>query len=322
MRGIKVWLVTAAVLMVGGIALSAIGLSRGATWNMRFDLTKFKIIIGSDDYVTETLDVDEFNKLIVNTDTIDVNIIKGDKYSITYHVPEDQKPEITNNDKTLSVSTKESEGFTLFNFSFFFSKENNPYINITIPDSEDCKVLSLATSTGDIKVSDLTVDGSINTSTGDIILNNNKMGNMVFEVSTGDIYINNCTMKSLETNASTGEVNISDSTCNGKYYSRTSTGDVIINNSELDSFNLEGSTSDVNVKNTRINNITISTSTGDISMILKGEEKEYSFDIDTSTGDIEIGQDEFEDRYSKHTDGNKQISISTSTGDIEIDFSK
>ena len=322
MKGIKVWLLTAVVLMTGGVALSAIGLSRGATWNMRFDLKNFKFVTGSEDYIDETVDVDEFNKLVLKTNTVDVNIIKGDKYSVSYHIPKDQKPDVSVNARTLVVSTEETEGFQLFNFGFFFDHDDNPYINITVPDSMDEKIIAVATSTGDVTISGLTIDGSVQTSTGDIKVSDTKMGDMTFQVSTGDITINKCTSESIETKASTGDVKITDSTCKGRYYSKTSTGDVFVSGSELGSFVLEGSTSDVDVNNTRIDNVKISTSTGDVSMNLRGNEKDYNLDIKTGTGDIEIGNAEYEDRYTRDTDGNNSIVITTSTGDVKIDFSK
>lgn len=319
MKKKKFWLVTALILMVVGIGLAAVGTAKGASWNWRFNFKDFKIVSGSENFITETQKLDAFDKIVVDTSTFDVNIVKGDDYSITYHVPDDQKPEISNKNGVLTVNLEQDTGFTFLNIGFFGS-DDDAYATITVPDAGSTKIVDIESSTADIKITDLNIDGSISTSTGDIRLNNNKMGDMRFTVSTGDIYIDNCKMDTLETKASTGEVKINDSVINGKYTAKTSTGDVNINKSELGALTLNGSTSDVTAKSTSIGNIKIETSTGEVTLGLIGDKESYSMEIHTSTGDIRIGNEEFEDDYKKVVSTSNSIEIDTSTGDVEIDF--
>ncbi|MCR4624838.1 MAG: DUF4097 domain-containing protein [Lachnospiraceae bacterium] len=319
MKKKKVLLFTALILIAVGISLAAIGTAKGARWNWRFSFKDFKIISGSDNFITETQKLDAFDKIVVNTSTFDVNIIKGDEYSITYHVPDDEKPEIINKNGVLTVNLEQESNFTFLNIGFF-NNDENAYINITVPDTDSTKAIDIESSTADIKIADLNIDGSISTSTGDINLDNNKMGNIKLTVSTGDIFINNCTLDTLETKSSTGETKINNTKIIGKYTAKTSTGDVDIFSSELGEFTLSGSTSDVTTKATSIGNIKIETSTGEVTLGLVGDENSYSMDIHTSTGDIRVGNEEFEDNYKKTVSGINSIDIDTSTGDVEIDF--
>ena len=309
------------ILICGGIALAAVGKVKGGSFSWRFDLSKFKVVAGNNDYISETVKVGAFNKLVVDTSTIDVNISKGSEYSVSYYLPEDKKPEITENNGVLTVKGYEKNSFMVFDFSFLSSCDD-AYINITIPEDAGVKIIDIKSSTADIKLSSLNVDGTISTSTGDIRLDDNTMGNMIFTVSTGDIFIRNCNLESLETKASTGETKIDNCVIKGNYNSKTSTGDVTINGSELGRFTLDGSTSDVTVSSSSIDNIKIETSTGEVKLGLIGNEEDYTVEIHTSTGDIDINGEEYEKKYKRVSSGINSINISTSTGDVDIDFGK
>ena len=318
MRSTKIWLFVTAILMVGGIGLAAIGFAKGGTWRMRFDLKNFKLYSGSENFVTKTESTGFFNKLVVKTDTFDIKVNKGTDYTITYHVPDDRIPVITNENGILTILAEES-GLSLFNFGSF--GDENPYIEITTPEDTK-KEIDIESSTGDITIANLSFEGPITTETGDINLSQSRMGKMKLLVSTGDITADNCSIESLNTEASTGEVKITNTICEGNYTADTSTGDIKIKDSEFSSFTVDGSTSDITVENSSINDIKIYTSTGEVSLNLRGEESEYNSRITTSTGDIEINGKEYEDNYNSSNSGTKSIKIDTSTGDIDISFRK
>ena len=304
MKGSRIWLIIAVLMLVSGIGLAAIGTLNGGTWKMRFDLKDFKVKTASDDeYVNKTEIVDEFSTIKVITSTIDINIENGDKYSVTYYVPEDKIPEITCENGVLTVDTNESNSFSIFDFSFI-SDDRNPYITITTPSTEVGNKLDVRSSTGDIKVAGLGFDGNIKTSTGDITVD----------------YISS---ENIETETSTGEFKLSNSIVNRKLTSDTSTGDITLNQNTINYFGAEGSTSDIKVLGSEIDKIDIKTSTGEVELELKGSDSYYSFDLHTSTGDIRLGNQEFEKNYKKDfTDDKNYVNVKTSTGDIDIDFVK
>ena len=85
MKGSKIWLIIAVLMLVSGLGLAAIGTANGGTWKMRFDLKDFKVkTADSEEYVNKTEIVDQFSTIKVITSTVDINIENGDKYSVTY----------------------------------------------------------------------------------------------------------------------------------------------------------------------------------------------------------------------------------------------
>ena len=321
MKGAKIWLIIAAIMMVVGLALAAIGTAKGGSW--RFKIKNFKMVTTDDNYVTDTIkynDSEAFKKIIVDSQTIDINIQKGDSYSVTYFVPEDSIPEINNKNGVLDINTTEDDGFTFFDFSFLKS-DKNPYITITTPyaDTTDFKVKS---STGDITVTDLDFEGLLKSSTGDIKIDNGSLGYVDITTSTGNIIVNGITSVSINVDTSTGETKLTNSTVSEKFYVESSTGDIDFINGFVSRFEVSGSTSDVTVNNSKIDSVNIAVSTGEVTLGLIGDESDYSFDLHSSTGDIELNNAEFEKNYKKDTSGSNSIYVKTSTGDIDIDFTK
>lgn len=309
--------------MISGLGLAAVGTASGGTW--RFKIRNFKVTTKADnDYVTKTINYEAseaFKKIIVDSNTIDINIQKGDGYSVTYFVPEDSIPEISNNNGVLDINTTEDNGFTFFDFTFMDFDDNNPYITITTP-YEDYTDFKIKTSTGDIAVTDVKFEGEIKASTGDIRINSGELGYVDITTSTGDITVDKIKSVSITANTSTGETRLINSSVSEKLFINTSTGDIELSNDTLGRFEVEGSTSDVKVNNSEIAKVKISVSTGEVELGLKGDEADYSFDLHSSTGDIEIGNDEYDKNLVREKNTANTIYVHTSTGDIDIDFNK
>lgn len=309
--------------MISGLGLAAVGTANGGSW--RFKIRNFKVTTKADnDYVTKTINYDDseaFKKIIVDSSTIDINIRKGDGYSVTYFVPEDSIPEISNNNGVLDINTTEDNGFTFFDFTFMDFDDNNPYITITTP-YEDYTDFKVKTSTGDVTVTDVKFEGEIKASTGDIRINSGELGYVDITTSTGDITVDKIKSVSITANTSTGETRLINSSVSEKLFINTSTGDIELSNDTLGRFEVEGSTSDVTVNNSEIDKVKISVSTGEVSLGLKGDETDYSLDLHSSTGDIEIGNDEYDKNLVREKNTANTIYVHTSTGDIDIDFNK
>ena len=57
----KRFLVILSLLFIcGGIALAAVGKVKGGSFSWRFDLAKFKVVAGNNDYISETVKVGAF----------------------------------------------------------------------------------------------------------------------------------------------------------------------------------------------------------------------------------------------------------------------
>ena len=318
----KAWLLIAIVMMVVGVGFASIGTAMGGRWGMIFDLENFKITTGSKNMISDKVSVDSsFKKIDINTSTVDVNIKKGTENSVEYRVPEYMKPEITTVGNTLSIITSKKNTFVLFDFNF--GKTEDSYINITLTEDMYEKAMEIAykTSTGDLTVEGININGVLETSTGDIKLTNVISDEIRIDGSTSDVTITNCTINgSLSTSLSTGEVVMKDTVVTEKYEAESSTGDIKITNSEITWFNMDGSTSDLTVKSSEMDRVEVTTSTGDIELEIKGNEQDYGIKLHTSTGDMDVCGREIDAKSYEGPAGTKQINIETSTGDITINI--
>ena len=59
---------------------------------------------------------------------------------------------------------------------------------------------------------------------------------------------------------------------------------------------------------------------GDIVLNIIGGEDDYSYDIDTSSGDIKIGNRKLDGDYMTDDDKSKPIKAETSSGSVTISF--
>lgn len=315
MNKTKIWLLVALGLVIAGIGFASVGTAMGGVWKMKFSWEDFKVTKASDNYIDETKNVDVFTKIKVETSTVDIKIVEGSEYSVSYHVPEDEIPDIECKNGELRIKTKESSSFFLFNWS-----KDESVITVTIP-SGNINSVDIESSTGDITVKDVSIYGKIHTSTGDIFLKGCKSDDdLQTETSTGDLEIEKCEFRSLNTEASTGEVKIKDSKIESKYDAKTSTGDIKVTSSTIGSFKADGSTSDITFDNVTVTGVKIETSTGDIKMKLTGSKDDYSIKLDSNTGDFEIDGNEIDGDHYESRGGNYELNIETSTGDIKISF--
>ena len=317
----KVWLTIAVAFIFGGLALAGIGVAFGATTNFSYYFSNgsFHFSKGSQDTVYNTVAIEDFSKLTVSSNVVDIRIVENsDKNCIIYSVPERYVPEITGTDNL--VITVPEANVDIFNF-LEFNTDESPYILINIHDSGRDREFDINNSTGDIYIENTAFHGNINSSTGDIHINSATCGDLKLETSSGDISMNSTTANELKVQVSTGETYYNDCTFD-KMTLRSSTGDVEISSSTVGSVTLNGSTSDFKINDSSVKDIKVDVSTGECKLELNASEDDYSCQLSTSTGDIKYGHNEYEKQYSRDGNGNGSIAIHTSTGDISIRFSR
>ncbi|MBR4343625.1 MAG: DUF4097 family beta strand repeat protein [Lachnospiraceae bacterium] len=320
MKGTKVWLLLATGMMVVGIGLASIGTVLGGKWNMGFNLKEFSFTTGSDKIVEDTVKIESFDKLKVDLSTIDIFIRTGKEYSVFYRVPEDSVPDIECKNGTLKIEGKSKVSFFLFGG---FTSDEDEYIIVTVPEgSENAFESDIETSTGDIKLENgIYSYEKITSSTGDISLTGvNNDDEWKIDTSTGYLNIKNCTMKSLDSKSSTGDVAISGSKIEKRYDAKLSTGDIQMDNTSMEKIQVKGSTSDITFNNVQVDDIDFDVTTGDIKLLLDGKNEDYSIKLHTSTGDMNIDGIEYDGKNFESQKGSKNIKIETSTGDITINY--
>lgn len=162
-------------------------------------------------------------------------------------------------------------------------------------------------STGDVRCG-ASASGcmKIETSTGDIRLDNVKAEDLWLIVSTGRIEIGKAEIqKGVLITVTTGRLEINGLSCES-LTSKGSTGRVTLRDIEIKhALWIERSTGDVRLENVGAETVTVHTSTGNVTGTLQSD---LYFVTETSTGKVSVPE----------THGSGRCEIKTSTGDIQI----
>lgn len=313
----KIWLISAAVLIVLGIML----FNAAMTVN-HWDFSKISTI----NYQTNTYTFNKaFHNIEIKTDTADILFLPSEDgiCKVVCHEKDTALHDVLVQDKTLIVKvipvkdwvqigiSSESPKITVYlpetEYASLLIRENTG--DIEIPKGFHFQSVDITTSTGDVKnYASASEDIRIKTNTGDILTENISAKNLSFSVSTGKITAESVICKeTLEINVSTGKTNLTDISCKN-LISNGTTGDIfLINLLASEKIFIERSTGDINFDGCDANEIQIKTSTGDVEGTFLSDK---SFDTETDTGKISV---------PKGTNGGK-CEIVTDTGDIKINI--
>ena len=144
----------------------------------------------------------------------------------------------------------------------------SPSVTLYLPQ-EHYEALSVKTVTGDVDAENVNVEGIVSVT-----------------VTTGDIKFSGVTCKSFKTSGNTGDVELIDTVATDSFDIQRSTGDVVFGNSDA-------------------GEITVKTTTGDVSGTLRTDK---IFTVKSTTGDVKVPDS---------ASGGK-CEIRTTTGDISI----
>ncbi|MBQ7624068.1 MAG: DUF4097 family beta strand repeat protein, partial [Clostridia bacterium] len=296
----KTAVITAVVFILVGAALFA-----GALAAADFDLSK----LGETEYETKTYTPDgSFDSIFIETEETDISIEPS---------PDGSPGVVCAERKGLNYDVAVEKGKLLIK-----SSDNSNWLDRLNPFSGSLKItlylpekaygaLSVKCGTGDITVSAPLSFGTaeIKTSTGDMTLQGVHADELSLSTSTGNInVINTECAKDLSVSVTTGDAAVCGAVCEN-LISNGATGDItLIDVLATDSFKIERNTGDVFFEKCDAGQISVKTTTGDVTGTLISEK---IFKANTSTGDIVLPE--------KRSGG--ECEITTSTGDIVIGLS-
>ncbi|MBR5406020.1 MAG: DUF4097 family beta strand repeat protein [Lachnospiraceae bacterium] len=290
-RTVKVILLIAVVLIPVGAILTALGIHYGGKTSWSYGFGKGMKPV-SNEIVSDTIDLKDFDSLKLDVASIDVNISEGDSYKLEYTVREGMEPEITEDAGKLTVKQPSTANM---GFGFDLNTVANVY-NITLPGAGSIDI-DAESSSGEITISGINVTGKIKASSGDIFISGSKGKDLSVKTSSGKISCDGVTADSAEFTASSGEIDLSGITAD----------DVLC----------DTSSGDIDIKDSQVKDVDCEASSGEVKIELDGKEDDYSYDISSSSGDIKVNGHKSEKKYEE--DGGKgKIKIKTSSGDIEV----
>ena len=316
----KIWLITAALLVLAG-ALLFVGAMAASGW----DVSK----LSTSKYETNQYEFgEEFENINIEADTADIVFLPSEngKTLVVCYEPANLNHQAQVKENELCIKVRDTrKWYEHIGFSFV-----TPKITVYLPLSQ-YGAFTAETSTGDIEIphnfsfSDI----NITQSTGDLICAASVSGDVCAVKSTGDVRLKNVNANSVNISLSTGEIILDTVECKEDIQISVSTGEVyladvkcknLISSGSTGSmnllsvtasgrFDLERDTGDITFEKCDASEIYIQTSTGDVEGTLLTEK---IFFIETSVGNTDVPE----------TVNGGKCKITTSTGDIEIRIEK
>ena len=158
---------------------------------------------------------------------------------------------------------------------------------VRLPEEMTFDSINTVISTGDVYCSSSAKNGmELEATTGKIDAAGVSAGQMSLSVTTGDIKVSSATCEgTVNAHVTTGGAKLED-VVSKDLYSTGSTGDLVMKNvTATGEFRLERSTGDIRMENCDAGNISAKTSTGDVVGSLKTDKV---FLTETGTGDVEV----------------------------------
>ena len=292
----KIWLVVAAVLVLGGSILCVTAAASGS-----WDFGDFST--GS--YETNTHPVnDTFRSISIQTDTADIDFLPAQDglCAVVCREPEKARHTVFVDGGTLTV--REEDQREWYDYIGIFS--GSAKITVYLPE-EAYETLTVRDHTGDVRIpKDFRFQSmDITVTTGDVENYASAAETVKIHTSTGSIAVDGVSAGRLDLSVSTGKTEVTDTACE-TLISDGGTGRITLKNViATDSISITRGTGDVRFVACDAEEITVRTGTGDVTgTFLTGK----NFDVHTNTGRA---------RYPKDSTGGK-CQVSTSTGDIEL----
>lgn len=317
-KSAKKWLIAAASLVtIGAIMFAAVMTA------YHWDFSR----LSTDQPETNTYEInEEFSNIQLNTETVDILFAVSDDNMcrVVCCEQKNMKHSVGVQDDTLTINAVDNREW----YEHIGINLHTPKVTVYLPKAEYAS-LGITGSTGTIEIPKefQFVSADISMSTGNVNLFSSVSESVIINTTTGDIRVDNISAGSLDLSASTGGIVVSDVTCKGNMKAKVTTGDVKVANVTCQNLLSTGSTSDISLKNViATGKFSIERSTGDVvfersdaaEIFVKTDTGDVTgslltekvFITETATGDVNV---------PKTITGGK-CEINTSTGNIKIEI--
>ncbi len=233
----KIWLVTAAVLVVVGCMVLG-----GVMAVLGWDFVK----LSTNKYDTNKHEIEEdFNAISINTDTVDITFLPSEdiKCSVVCYEQKNVTHSVAVKENMLVIETVDSRKW----YEHIGINFGTPQITVYLPEKEYTS-LSIKESTGDIEITEAFQfeDVAISLSTGNITVSDVLCaGDVNLHVSTGKATLTNVECKNLISSGSTGDIFLNHVIATEKFSIKRSTGDIRFDGSDAAEISVETSTGDI-----------------------------------------------------------------------------
>ena len=274
-KSTKIWLIAAASLVTMGTILFAAVMTA-----YHWDFSR----LSTGDYETNTHEInEEFSSIKLNTETADIlfAVSGDDTCRVVCYEKENTKHSVCVQDGTLTVSVVDDRAW----YEHIGINYQPPELTVYLPKTE-YSLLVIKENTGDITLPKDFTFGSmdLSLSTGHVDCLASSLGRVRIETSTGDIRLQNLSAGELDLTVSIGHVDVQSVSCDGNISIYVSTGNTRLTDVSCNSIDSNGDTGSITLKNVIAEKmISIERSTGDVQLY---ECDAGELEINTDTGNV------------------------------------
>lgn len=325
----RISLVALSFLLIG-TGFTICGLLFDGTMAFSYTLGQPVNTKSSRDYKMVTKEIEPVHSVQVDTDYLDVKVITGKTFSVTYPEGEDFDASYTVEKEKLELTVQEKGQADFFVFglwdfmpsSFDCNDPQDDTIVVTIPEDKSLKEIAIYNSDGDCLIEGQTADNYIlDLSYGDLEVTDSTGKNAELKSGDGDLSMHTVGFDSFTGKLSYGDCQIVDSIIGTGDFT-LSDGEMSLDNGSVSKLTAELSYGDLDVNHTKIDQVDASLSDGDFTASFEEAEEEFSTSLGTMDGDITINGKELGTHYTASRSVPKTLNVENSYGDIDIEFSK
>lgn len=271
------WLIAAVLLIVIGLGIFA-----SAMCGLKWDFTA----LSTESYETNVYVIPEdFTNISIIDTTADITFVSvaDGAASVTLREESTAKHTVTVEDGTLRIeNTGETAWYQRIGIHF-----DTPSITVAIPQKQYGS-LSVQITTGDIALSDLSVDSmELKTSTGSIRISNTTCtGDAAIHVTTGPVRVSDLPCKNLTSTGNTGDISLANVLAASVIRIQRTTGDISFDRCDAGELQIQTNTGSVTGSLLSEKCFITKTTTGDIDTPRSVPGSICR--IQTTTGDIRI----------------------------------
>ena len=272
----KLWLIIAAFLILAGCMIFG-----GVMTVLQWDFTK----LSTNKFEQNTHSISEpFHNISVKTDTAKLKFAPAQDGICKVECYEEQKAKhaVTVEEDTLVIEVANKKAW----YDYIGIHFGSPKITVYLPKTE-YTALTVTESTGDMEIpKDFQFESAtLSLRTGDVRFSASASGQVKIQTSTGEICVENNTVGALDLATTTGGIVLSRANCEGDISLRVSTGKTKLTDIVCKNLTSDGSTGDIALKNVvGTGKFSINRGTGDVKFD-NADAAEIS--VETDTGDVE-----------------------------------
>jgi DUF4097 and DUF4098 domain-containing protein YvlB len=344
MTGIqKNWWKIALTMIAAGIVLFILSFALGARGGYAyFGDGGLRFATAGENTVVQEMDIAPFDKVDVNVISANIEFVASDRYGIEMRLPANQGDLVWDVvDGKLTVNA-ESKYFSFYFMDFGFSKH---YIKVYFPSDAVLNSIDLVASSGNIIIPKLSVgnarlktsSGAIRadalhydqataqTSSGNITFGGNGNGNsagLALSASSGNIKADASGCAKVDLGTKSGEVKLTGATSpSAELRVTASSGNAYVDVAEWKSLAVDVSSGNINITGKPSGATTANAKSGNVTMALRGEQRDFSYELSASSGTVRVGGQRMgNSARNTNNDAKNTIYAKTFSGNIRVDF--